>query len=577
MAATEKDKEDARAFAAGQLSQKSDDAHAEARDLARGAIRDTSGPVAKYEPGSAAQMAAEAGIPLRTMGDAGGMYAGPEKAPARAPVNPGGGTVYDFDPSGAPVARPDPPPPGAAPPPEPPPATGGPLPPAPPQAPAGYFRKGLGYVPESRSIQEGIKGPDVDDARAQYGAAAGLGLESTDHAAAAEMARNHAADQIAKTQYQAEAQTQARLAELQERKSKASEDAIRHMTELSQQIQDGAIDPNHIWKERGTGARILASIGIALGAAAATATGGQNHVLAQVNAEIDRDIDAQKANLQGKARGLEAAKSLYAMNLDHFGDEERAILATRAAGKEQAAREFDVLTAGSKDQDTIARAAKGKAAILGSAADDKMKLAQLSGDRVATHEGFDRGGWVGGTGGAAVSHTVTLPDGRTVAFQTEDDRKKVQERLLASQDLANIYARVQTLRSELTPGYIAAHPIDARTKYHELDSMAERALPAWSIANGQGQVKEEEAKRYKESLFPFSSMWDPAADTIIAAGVKENGQKVDNIVKTHGGEYVAPGYTVGPNGLRPSAEYLGDRAKPAALGMPKGAKKMEGT
>lgn len=80
-------------------------------------------------------------------------------------------------------------------------------------------------------------------------------------------------------------------------------------------------DPNRIYNNMGTGQKIQQAIGLLLGAVGAGLTGGENPVIAVINKEIERDIDAQKQERADKF-------NLYKMHLARLGDERAATLQT---------------------------------------------------------------------------------------------------------------------------------------------------------------------------------------------------------------------------------------------------------
>lgn len=69
---------------------------------------------------------------------------------------------------------------------------------------------------------------------------------------------------------------------------------------LREDIENGKIDPSHLWHDVGTGGRIAAGIGILLAGVGSGLSGGPNVALQMLDKAIDRDIDAQKTNLHTK-------------------------------------------------------------------------------------------------------------------------------------------------------------------------------------------------------------------------------------------------------------------------------------
>lgn len=90
------------------------------------------------------------------------------------------------------------------------------------------------------------------------------------------------------------------------------------------EVASGKVNPNRMWQQAGTGAKISASIGLILGGMGAGLTGGPNQALEVIQKAVDRDIDAQKTNL-GKS------KSLYSMYMQKYQNHRLADAATRSA------------------------------------------------------------------------------------------------------------------------------------------------------------------------------------------------------------------------------------------------------
>lgn len=82
---------------------------------------------------------------------------------------------------------------------------------------------------------------------------------------------------------------------------------------FQQDLQNQHVDPRHYLNSMGTLGRISSAIGLILGGGAAGATGGPNQALQMLQSNIDRDIQAQQANIGVK-------QSLLTANLRQFGN-----------------------------------------------------------------------------------------------------------------------------------------------------------------------------------------------------------------------------------------------------------------
>lgn len=88
-------------------------------------------------------------------------------------------------------------------------------------------------------------------------------------------------------------------------------------------IQNGKIDPSRIYNSMGTGNRVMAGISLLLGGISQGLTGAKsNPAMDVINNAVDRDIDAQKAELGKK-------QNLLSVNLHEYGTLKDALAATK--------------------------------------------------------------------------------------------------------------------------------------------------------------------------------------------------------------------------------------------------------
>lgn len=104
--------------------------------------------------------------------------------------------------------------------------------------------------------------------------------------------------------------------------SKNLQDLTDHTQEIYQGVMSGQINPNHYWENLSTGNKVMTGIALALGALGGAASGGKNAAVDVINQSINRDIAAQKMNLDNK-------KSLLSVNLELLRSLPAAEAATR--------------------------------------------------------------------------------------------------------------------------------------------------------------------------------------------------------------------------------------------------------
>jgi hypothetical protein len=120
------------------------------------------------------------------------------------------------------------------------------------------------------------------------------------------------------------------------------------------------IDPNSFWENRTTGQQVSLAIGAFLGA---FDPHGNNTAVAMLNNAMNRDIEAQKANIDVQGNVLKANQSVYDEMRARFGDERQAEAATRLAMLNQVQLKLQETSAQYKGPQIQAQAAAGNAAI----------------------------------------------------------------------------------------------------------------------------------------------------------------------------------------------------------------------
>lgn len=122
------------------------------------------------------------------------------------------------------------------------------------------------------------------------------------------------------------AAAQKQFADLQQKAYDDSQKNLKAIDDEGLQIRQAyasqKVDPNRLWNEKSTGAKIGAAIGLLFSGMGSGMTGQPNMAMQVIQRQIDRDIDAQK-NDQSKQMNL------YKFNRERFQDERMAEQATR--------------------------------------------------------------------------------------------------------------------------------------------------------------------------------------------------------------------------------------------------------
>jgi len=119
----------------------------------------------------------------------------------------------------------------------------------------------------------------------------------------------------------------------------ASEQAESDIAKLNKEVADTKINPDAYYQNQNTFQKILSAIAIGLGGFVQGYSGGRipNTALQIINSAIERDIQAQKANLASKRAAIGERRNLLAMARERFADEKQAEDWVRATLQQQVA------------------------------------------------------------------------------------------------------------------------------------------------------------------------------------------------------------------------------------------------
>ncbi len=240
----------------------------------------------------------------------------------------------------------------------------------------------------------------------------------------------------------------------------------------------------------GSGAQLLAAIGIALGQFGASLNGGPNTALQIVNANIDRNIKAQEANINNAHRALGNEQSLYKDNLAAFGDRERAALATKMQYLDQAKALADEQYASAKGNRNDAQYHAMSQGLADKRAEVSDRFGQLTADQT-TLQGNDvyRPGQMVGGGAAAGDkgkEGLYVPE-LGVYARTEPEAVKLREAAHRTQntvrELNNAKALIEEAKDTHDPRKLAI-------LQRKLEGVSARAAVTATVKEGQGAMSD---------------------------------------------------------------------------------------
>jgi hypothetical protein len=134
--------------------------------------------------------------------------------------------------------------------------------------------------------------------------------------------------------------------QLEQERRQAMGEARARYTRAMERVNAMQIEPAHFFSDAGR--TMGATISVALGTIATAVSGDQSHMsnaMGLIQGAIDRDIEAQNANLQHAERGLDHERGLVDLMSQEFDDRDAALSASRAEMLDHAAAEVGALTA----------------------------------------------------------------------------------------------------------------------------------------------------------------------------------------------------------------------------------------
>lgn len=311
------------------------------------------------------------------------------------------------------------------------------------------------------------------------------------------------------------------LADLQEIRAQRAEylrNAQARADEYERQIMTQEIDPNHYWGSLSTGQQIMSSIGIMLGAYGSGLGGGPNLALEQLNRNIDRDIEAQKANLGKK-------QTLYSMHLARTRDAEQAFAQTQADLLAMAKGHIQLVSDQFGGADAAARAQATVAAINKQLVDMNEKMANDRADRALKYAEIKKTNFEMALAGMKAQNQLAanplavrvpvskrLSDGSTetgyVVKRAADEHAaaKVRDIQSASEKFLSDLDRYTELAER--------NPRGGNPKSEDVDEarrLQTMLIYGLSNAQGQGIVKEGEMDLYKRMIPDITEVrvWSP--------------------------------------------------------------------
>ena len=204
----------------------------------------------------------------------------------------------------------------------------------------------------------GAGGPPPPEAKPRYSGAASTGNPALDEALNQQIRGISLAATAAGAQGKMDADAQK---DYIGKLDAIADDYKTHRAAITQKINDNVeailgakVNPNQFWESRSTGQMIMGGLGILLGGISSGLTGQANPALGIIDKAIDRDIDAQKANIKNKQTAI-------GLLMDQGHDLDSATKIARADAQERVAAQMQLSALKMRNPAAIAAAQQAMA------------------------------------------------------------------------------------------------------------------------------------------------------------------------------------------------------------------------
>lgn len=322
---------------------------------------------------------------------------------------------------------------------------------------------------------------------------------------------------------------------------------------LISEVNDGKIDPSRAANDMNPARKALFIIGAALSGFANR--GGRNVALDAIDAEINRDIDAQKEALSGKRAAAAMQSTMLGQMRSRFGDERSAEAATRAAMYEKYKIDIDDLAAQRASQEKRDEADLLKAGIDQKKAAAEMQLFRPTPTGPAPKMSKDESETYVPAAGGFAKDKETATKLNAMAEGTANLDALVNE--------ARAIRKEQGLlgRSASKVGGLVGYTTDARARLEEIDGQMTLGI---KDAKDLKQISESDAVLIQK-LKPVLTNVGPSTDVQLDAFQNHTQQQLQRAFRTHGIKQAETGYVRDAQGnLVPANRYTGTNLAPRA-------------
>lgn len=304
----------------------------------------------------------------------------------------------------------------------------------------GMVEKGQPQEPTFEGFDPSTSGAATQNVSSQGDFSMPQGSRAMDLMEAGFMQEMSANQQEAAATAQGLAKTQQILAKQQDIENKLNMERQMKLDEQQKKVDmataeymQGKVDPDRFWANKSTGQRIGMAVSLFLSGINGSQAGAQI-----LNNAIDRDLDAQKADLAKLKSNVDISRNLLGDMMDRFGDERQAMAAAKLTQIQMA--ELQVKQQLAKAQGTKAYGEMlqglGKLETMKMEAAKKFQMASMLNPQVQQSIEFDRAYF--SLPEEYQKKAVKLPGNKLGIAISDESAKKVREKLPSIDSLQNI-------------------------------------------------------------------------------------------------------------------------------------------
>lgn len=345
------------------------------------------------------------------------------------------------------------------------------------------------WVPRTMQVQKGEEIPEATKLRYdRAGAMENNALEDQKT-----LAKDRAAQELAVAQGQQQAAVEH---EADQRRSAAEQKAAMQRyqdryEQMADRIAQQRVDPDKFWADKSQSDRIGIAVAQGVGAMVGAYLGtGKNDPGDAIDKAVNRNIEAQKANMEAGRAGLDAQHNLIGMVRANFDRQDQQDAATRALAYKAVEAKMATIATQFKGPEQQAAFQKLQADVERKRADTERQLAQATADHVVVSQQYAPAHVVGGPEAAPFAKNdgsfLDIGDGVSLKASNPEMAGQWRQQL---DGIAEINDAAAELRAELAKGPSASNTSKVKMLVNNIATSLGAAKMGSARMTGQGELE----------------------------------------------------------------------------------------